>query len=309
MSLYCFLCREGVVLLREVPCVEGEVGRVAERIAPVMHTIYGTLFDVKAQADPINIAYSQYALELHQDLAYYESPPGIQLLHCMQFEESIRGGDSTFIDAMHVAEELRGVCPDAFRVLATVPATFQKVHYARETPVHMVYQRPHIATASVDRMMQPLPANQYGAVTAVSWAPIFEGPLAVHPSVVEAYYDAYVAFSRLIKAREQSPNVGSASSGSFVQLRMEAGDMVVFNNRRMLHGRRAFGKMEAAEAATGRHLQGCYLNIDEYKSALSVLSAKSALSASGGNPNSALSHMEPAAHDVVLKRVGNQCMT
>ena len=302
-------CREGVVLLRGVPCVEGEVGRVAERIAPVMHTIYGTLFDVKAQADPINLAYSQYALELHQDLAYYESPPGVQLLHCMQFEDSIQGGDSTFIDAMHVAEELRGVCPEAFNVLATVPATFQKVHYARETPVHMVYQRPHITTATVNPMMQPLSNQQFGAVTAVSWAPIFEGPLAVHPSVVEAYYDAYVAFSRLMKAREHSPNVGSPSSGSFVQLRMQAGDMVIFNNRRMLHGRRAFGKMEAAEAATGRHLQGCYLNIDEYKSALSVMTAKQALKEHGGCVDSSLSHLEPAAHDVVLKRVGNQCMS
>jgi gamma-butyrobetaine dioxygenase len=149
----------------------------------------------------------------------------------------------------------------------------------------------------------------HGAVTAVSWAPIFEGPLAVHSSLVEAYYDAYVAFSRLMKAREQSPNTGTPSSGSFIQLRMQPGDMVVFNNRRMLHGRRAFGKMEAGQAATERHLQGCYLNIDEYKSALSVLTAKQALNDSGGNPNSALSHMEPAAHDVVLKRVGNQCMT
>ncbi len=308
--MHCFYRREGVVLLRGVPCVDGQVARVAQRIAPVMHTIYGTTFDVKAQADPINIAYSQYALELHQDLAYYESPPGVQLLHCMQFDSSIQGGDSTFIDAMHVAEELRGVCPDAFRILASVPATFQKIHYARETPVHMVYQRPHITTASVNAMMQPLTQEQrHGAVTAVSWAPIFEGPLAVHPSVVEAYYDAYVAFSRLMKAREQSPNVGSASSGSFVQLRMQPGDMVIFNNRRMLHGRRAFGNLEAAQAATGRHLQGCYLNIDEYKSALSVLTAKSALGARGGNPDSALSHLEPAAHDVVLKRVGNQCMT
>lgn len=39
-------------------------------------TIYGTTFDVVATPKPINIAYSTAPLELHQDLVYYESPPG-----------------------------------------------------------------------------------------------------------------------------------------------------------------------------------------------------------------------------------------
>ncbi len=34
--------------------------------------------------DPINIAYSNAGLDLHMDLAYFESPPGLQLLHCLQ---------------------------------------------------------------------------------------------------------------------------------------------------------------------------------------------------------------------------------
>ena len=59
-----------------------------------------------------------------QDLVYYESPPGLQLLHCMKFDEgcaiframfgylfsvyiSIQGGDSTFADAIQAAELLR----------------------------------------------------------------------------------------------------------------------------------------------------------------------------------------------------------
>lgn len=302
------LNREGAVLIRGVPCEEGAVAELAELVAPVMSTIYGRLFDVRAQADPINLAYSQYGLELHQDLAYYESPPGVQLLHCREFDASISGGESTLIDAMHVAEEFRTTCPAAFHLLATVPATFQKVHYAREQPVHMVFQRPHIATASVTPMMTPLPAGAHGAVTCVSWAPLFEGPLAVHPAIVEAYYEAYVAFSRVLKARERFVNTGPPSSGCFTQFKLTPGDCIVFNNRRMLHGRLAFGDM-AGGAATARHLQGCYLNIDEYKSALCHLTAAEALAAEQVSPSHPLAHMDPAAHDVVVKRVGNQCMT
>jgi len=41
-------------------------------------------FDVKSVPSPINIAYSNVALGLHMDLMYYESPPGLQLLHCVR---------------------------------------------------------------------------------------------------------------------------------------------------------------------------------------------------------------------------------
>ena len=34
--------------------------------------------------DPINIAYSGTKLLPHMDLVYYESPPGLQLLHCLR---------------------------------------------------------------------------------------------------------------------------------------------------------------------------------------------------------------------------------
>ncbi len=51
----------------------------------------GTIFDVVSTHNPINIAYSNMALDLHQDLPYYESPPGVQLLHCLKFSPSVTG--------------------------------------------------------------------------------------------------------------------------------------------------------------------------------------------------------------------------
>lgn len=46
-------------------------------------------------------------LDLHIDLAYYESPHGLQLLHCRRFDAGVMGGNSTFIDGFVIAEELR----------------------------------------------------------------------------------------------------------------------------------------------------------------------------------------------------------
>ena len=42
------------------------------------------VFDVVATEDPVNIAYSPVQLHFHMDLVYYESPPGLQLLHCIR---------------------------------------------------------------------------------------------------------------------------------------------------------------------------------------------------------------------------------
>jgi hypothetical protein len=53
--------------------------------------IAGTIFDVVSTDNPINIAYSNIALDLHQDLPYYESPPGVQLLHCLKFSPAVTG--------------------------------------------------------------------------------------------------------------------------------------------------------------------------------------------------------------------------
>ena len=42
------------------------------------------VFDVVAKEDPVNIAYSPVQLHFHMDLVYYESPPGLQMLHCIR---------------------------------------------------------------------------------------------------------------------------------------------------------------------------------------------------------------------------------
>lgn len=106
--------------------------------------LYGEVFDVIAEPDPVNIAYTNQHLKHHHDLAYYESPPGLQLLHALRFDTSVIGGESTFVDTMAVAHTLRQLYPEHFQVLCRVPATFKKHHLNRSNPAIMEYQRPHI---------------------------------------------------------------------------------------------------------------------------------------------------------------------
>lgn len=136
-------------------------------VLPRCRFLYGDVFDVVAEPNPVrspsrvhfsnviltvpllfqqqvNIAYTTVHLKHHLDLAYYESPPGFQFLHALRFDETVNGGESTFVDTFAVAEEFRRVYPEHFATFLRVPATFQKRHLERSNPAVMVYQRPHI---------------------------------------------------------------------------------------------------------------------------------------------------------------------
>jgi len=256
------------------------VVRLAQRLAPVMHTIYGESFEVSVQAQPINVAYTSGGLALHQDLAYYESPPGLQLLLCREFSASAQGGESTFACALSAAEALRSEAPAAFATLRAVPTTFQKVHYARAAPAHIVTARPIIATSGQDGS---------GPVTAVFWAPPFEGPLRVPLRLVAPYYAAYAAFAGLLGEVESGARPG------LLQFRLAPGEAVVFNQRRVLHGRRAFHGQ-----AMRRVLQGCYIHADEWVSRLRSLEG------GAGQGAAAVAALAAAAPAHPLARTGNQ---
>ena len=62
------------------------------------------------------------------------------------------------------------------------------------------------------------------------------------------YYEAYRHLHRRIEA------------AAAIEHRLQPGEMAVFNNRRMLHGRQGFRQHGVAR----RHLRGCYVNIDEF---------------------------------------------
>ena len=150
------LNESGLCIIRGVPLAQGEVARLGARISPATSTLYATVWDVRNKKDPINVAYTTEGLEPHMDLAYYESPPGIQLLHCMAFGEMVTGGDSIFYDTFVLAELLRERNPAAFEVLARVPATFQTDHMERDHPAQFFYTRPHIALSGVDHRGLPM---------------------------------------------------------------------------------------------------------------------------------------------------------
>ncbi len=231
------LDKNGLALIRQMPNTEAAVVETASRIDYLRQTNFGVTFDVISVARPINLAYTSIALPLHTDLANQEVPPGYQFLHCLCNDSS--GGESTFVDGLRVLEKLREENPDAFALLST-----QAIPFRFHDEGHDIRQ--HHPVINLD---------SFGNIIELKYnahlADIFDLPEAI-------MYDYYVAYRELM-LRLQDPALK-------IELKLGAGDMVVFDNRRVLHGRNAFD-----ETSGSRHLRGCYVDRSEFKSRLRVL--------------------------------------
>lgn len=274
-NLLHFIFRDGAVIISNTPSpfsnnkddmnmIEDEsmpVAKLAKAMSggAISHgMLYGDIFHVRTgERGSNNVAYTSSALCPHQDLAYYESTPGMQLLHCVAMGDEVVGGESTLIDAMAAAHQLRQLRPKSFETLTKCPATFVK----QRDGACMTYRRPHIALAEdvcgiFDR-----------EITAVHWSPPFEGPVCLPPEVLDDYYEAYADFERLLNADLDVPSekdLASYADEFTWKRKLKPGEVLIFNNRRMLHGRNGFTVADGVRPEDGRrHLVGCYTNIDD----------------------------------------------
>lgn len=210
---------------------------VAKRIGFLRETNFGTTFEVINKPNPNNLAYTSVALPLHTDLPNQEVPPGYQFLHCLANEAV--GGGSLFADGFAMAEDLRAEDPEAFRLLCEVHIPFR--FHDREADIRV--HEPVITLAPSGEVIE----IRYNA----HLAGIFDMPA----DIMAGYYRAYRAF--MAKTRDAKYRL---------VFRLKAGEMVVFDNRRVLHGRDSF------DPSTGfRHLHGCYVDRGEFASRLRML--------------------------------------
>jgi hypothetical protein len=319
------ILEQGAVLLVHAPriadgpyCTVAKVGRTLSAGGQLSHgALYGDTFHVLSLPDANNIAFTSVALPPHQDLTYYESKPLLQLLHCVSHTQPLYShGESVLMDAMAAAEEFRRLAPDLFEILLHCEATFLK----QRAGADMVASKPHVQVSPTTTTTTAGGrchggGNQKGGggggnVIAVNWSPPFEGgPLLIPPSLMEDYFVAYRAFELMLDNSLVAPSPTTTTTTTTTlspelegllrdyaknytwEYNVQPGEMLIFNNARMLHGRRSFSisscSGETAQASTsssnsssdnsngkddshydfdglndtcskGRHLVGCY---------------------------------------------------
>lgn len=227
----------GFVIFEGVPAVADTVLKVGTTFGFVRETNFGALFDVRSTPEATDLAYTAVSLDPHTDNPYRAPVPGIQLLHCLV--NQTRGGLSTLVDGFAVAQALRQQEPQAFDILSRTPVRFRYVDLATEL------------TSSAP----PIELDVTGALKAIHFSP----RLDYVPLFDREQLDAYFRARRLFDHRLRAPDFE-------IRFLLKAGDLVMFDNCRLLHGRTGFDPAEGL-----RHLQGCYIDIDGPRSLWRVL--------------------------------------
>ena len=222
----------GIALGSGVDPTPGEVLHFARRIGFVRETNYGELFDVVNLPDASNLAYTSLGLPLHTDNPYRDPVPTVQLLHCISAAGD--GGATLLVDGFAAAERLAERDSESFaRLVATdVPFRF------RDDRVDLRASAPLIA------------ADGRGEVVAVRINSRSMEPPDLPLEEIDRFYSAYRAFVAELARPEAT-----------VELTLAPGEVLAVDNRRTLHGRRAYG-------AGRRWLQGCYIDVDAVRSAV-----------------------------------------
>lgn len=210
---------------------------LAKRVGKLRQTNFGMSFDVKSKPNPNNLAYTALALPMHTDLPNFELPPGYQFLSCIL--NDAKGGGSLFSDGFAVAEDLRNTDPTTFDLLANTLIPFR--FHDGDTDIR--YRHPVINL------------NEKGEVIGICFNAHLTDALDLAPEKIEAYYRAYQRFMSMV-----------GDNAYVVSLKLRAGEMVVFDNRRILHGRESFDP-----GSGDRHLRGFYIDRSEFESRIRIL--------------------------------------
>lgn len=230
------LVKYGVGRLQDVGVSDSLLAQIIAAVGPIRSSNFGEMFTVNVKPSPDSLAYSGIALGQHTDLPTRETPPGFQFLHCV--ENTVTGGQGRLTDGLAVVEALRREEPEVLDSLLQDEWVFIN----RAEDAEHRYQ-----------------------------APIVELPNGGKPLTIRAFYpvrslpampEHRVAFAYQALAMFQRYAEDDRYCMSFTY---QAGDLLGFDNRRILHGRTAF-------SSTGsRTLVGCYVDRDDVLSQLRVL--------------------------------------
>ena len=94
-----------------------------------------------------------------------------------------------------------------------------------------------------------------GGLVAIHFSPRLDFVPLQPPGELDAYYRARRAFDHLLRSPEFE-----------IRFLLAAGELLMMDNRRLLHGRTGFDPAEGV-----RHLQGCYIDIDGPRSLYRVV--------------------------------------
>jgi trimethyllysine dioxygenase len=223
------LLAHGFAVLTGTPRNLDAVQQVAGSIGYVRHTIFGGLFEFEANEDMADSAYTPKELRPHTDGTYSHDAPGLQLLLCVDYEAE--GGESIMVDGARIAADLKAAQPGIHDDLARIGVT----GLYKGDGVMLRARRPILRHDETGRLAQ-VTFNNYDRDT-----------VRLADDDMRALYAGIRAFDNM------------ANDPAYQwRYTLAPGDMLVFDNWRVLHGRGAFRGR--------RKMAGAYLNREDLES-------------------------------------------
>lgn len=146
----------------------------------------------------------------HTDFSFTSWPTGLFVFHCLRPSPD-GGGETILVDGFHVAERLRSENPEAFGLLSTIRYPFRG---------HGSVKRDWCSRARV------ISIDERGTVTGIRFALGSRMPLPSSHASAGPYTKALQSMLRLV-----------LDPSCQIHLPLSAGDCIVMDNHRILHGR------------------------------------------------------------------------
>lgn len=195
---------------------EALIAAFAEAGLEIIGTHFGRIEDLRTDnttnQNTDQLGYTSAGLDLHTDQPFLDRPPRYQLLHCMRPADE--GGDNIVADGLQGARALADEDAVAFRILRTTPVRFHRKQRAFERVV-----------------VSPLLTldEQEDGAGLVRCSYFTLAPQRLPFPEVDGFFRAYRRYMAILHDERH-----------LVRLRLLAGDFLLYDNHRMLHGRSAF---------------------------------------------------------------------
>eukprot|EP00835_Amoeboradix_gromovi_P001468 NODE_67_length_23829_cov_0.557059.p7 type:complete len:364 gc:universal NODE_67_length_23829_cov_0.557059:22903-21812(-) len=223
----------GICFIKNTPPTKLATSRIANRIAFIRPTHFGTLWDFTADYKHKDSAYSNASLAVHTDTTYFTDPIRLQLFHVLKFNG--KGGSSTYADGYKAISNLSKF---SFKLLSSVSL---KAHCTGDSNVKILSRFPVIQSLSSHNVVRWNPDDRSPLDYDVS------AQLSAVNATMTDYYAALDEYQQILNKITWSAE-------------LKPGLAVIVDNHRFLHGRRAF--------VGQRHVCGAYINGDDYLSKL-----------------------------------------
>ncbi len=219
----------GFIVLKNCDKDFTSVKEIANKIGYVRNSIFGGLWSFESNQNKADSSYTQDELRPHTDGTYSNDAPGLQLLLCTEY--SAKGGESILVDGFKIAEKIKNESNQIFNLLSTVNVTGNYIGDG----VFLKAERPIFKL------------NKKNEVIQVSFNNYDRAPFRFEHDLTKRFYEGIKKFDLIANDKE-------------FQWRyiLKPGDLLIFNNWRILHGRGSFEGI--------RKMSGCYINKEDFDS-------------------------------------------